>query len=232
LGQIGRAGGRVKCGKAAQFMASAAGRPWRSTGALVAPSGGVEDAGAMDTLVDFAPIDTQHVDVLIVATSLNAELNPRRLERYASMGHEAGAQVVVALTKSDLADDAEAEVGNLATLLRLPVVAVSSHTGFGLDGLGLRRLCFNLSHRLRRKQQQLRRVHLLRTAAVQLPQKMLHPVKQPRLLHLLQADGGGLLILEREKLVNECVTLREVVGKLRDGGVLAHRGPRRLGHCV
>ena len=82
-----------------------------------------------------AQVIAANVDVLIVATSLNAELNPRRLERYAAMGSASGAQVVVALTKSDLADDAEAAVEDLGTLLRLPVVAVSSHTGSGLDGL-------------------------------------------------------------------------------------------------
>jgi ribosome biogenesis GTPase / thiamine phosphate phosphatase len=76
-----------------------------------------------------------NVDVVIVATSLNGDLNPRRLERYSAMGRESGAEVVIALTKSDLSGDATREIEELAAQLRLPVVAISSVTGGGLDRL-------------------------------------------------------------------------------------------------
>jgi ribosome biogenesis GTPase / thiamine phosphate phosphatase len=82
-----------------------------------------------------AQVIAANVDVLIVATSLNGDLNPRRLERYAAMGHESGAEVVIALTKADLAGDFAADVEAMAGLLRLPVVALSSHTGTGIDEL-------------------------------------------------------------------------------------------------
>jgi ribosome biogenesis GTPase / thiamine phosphate phosphatase len=76
-----------------------------------------------------------NVDVVIVATSLNGDLNPRRLERYSAMGRESGAEVVIALTKSDLAGDSAGEIEELAAHLRLPVVAISSVSGDGLDRL-------------------------------------------------------------------------------------------------
>jgi ribosome biogenesis GTPase / thiamine phosphate phosphatase len=76
-----------------------------------------------------------NVDVVFVATSLNGDLNPRRLERYSAMGRESGAEVVIALTKSDLAGVATGEIEELAAQLRLPVVAISSRTGAGLEQL-------------------------------------------------------------------------------------------------
>ena len=44
-----------------------------------------------------------NVDTLFIATSINGDLNPRRLERYVAMGRESGADPVLILTKSDLA---------------------------------------------------------------------------------------------------------------------------------
>ena len=49
-----------------------------------------------------------NVDVVFVVTSVNAEFNVRRLERYLSVAWESGATPVVLLSKSDLADDIEA----------------------------------------------------------------------------------------------------------------------------
>jgi ribosome biogenesis GTPase len=76
-----------------------------------------------------------NVDTLFVATSLNADLNPRRLERYVAMGRESGAETVVILTKADLVDDGDAAVTSLAEELRVAVVALSGHTGDGLEAL-------------------------------------------------------------------------------------------------
>jgi ribosome biogenesis GTPase len=76
-----------------------------------------------------------NVDTLFVATSLNGELNPRRLERYVAMGHESGAETVVLLTKSDLSDDGDAVVAGLAAELRVAVVAVSGRTGDGMEAV-------------------------------------------------------------------------------------------------
>ena len=46
-----------------------------------------------------------NVDVVFIVTSLNEDLNLRRLERYLILARESGAQPVVLLTKTDLADD-------------------------------------------------------------------------------------------------------------------------------
>jgi ribosome biogenesis GTPase len=76
-----------------------------------------------------------NVDTLFVATSLNADLNPRRLERYVAMGRESGAEPVVLLTKSDLAAGADETAGRLAAQLRVEVIALSPKTGAGVDSV-------------------------------------------------------------------------------------------------
>ena len=48
-----------------------------------------------------------NVDVVFVVTSVNAEFNVRRLERYVTVAWESGATPIVLLSKSDLADDLE-----------------------------------------------------------------------------------------------------------------------------
>lgn len=75
-----------------------------------------------------------NVDVVFVVTSVNAEFNVRRLERYMTVAWESGATPVVLLSKSDLAVDIEdlriqAESGAPG----VEVIAVSSVTGQGLD---------------------------------------------------------------------------------------------------
>jgi ribosome biogenesis GTPase len=76
-----------------------------------------------------------NVDTLFITTSLNADLNPRRLERYVALARESGAAPVLLLTKEDLVDDGAAVVGRLADELRIPVVALSSLTGDGVEAL-------------------------------------------------------------------------------------------------
>ena len=82
-----------------------------------------------------AQIVAANVDTLFVATSLNGDLNPRRLERYVAMGRESGAEPVVLLTKADLVDDPDAPVERLESELRVPVVALSSRTGAGVEAV-------------------------------------------------------------------------------------------------
>jgi ribosome biogenesis GTPase len=52
------------------------------------------------------------------------------------MSRESGTGPVVLLTKADLVEDATADAARLAADLRVPVVAISSRTGEGLDSLG------------------------------------------------------------------------------------------------
>jgi ribosome biogenesis GTPase len=75
-----------------------------------------------------------NVDVVFLVTSLNDDLNLRRLERYLTLAWESGARPVVLLTKSDLVEDPApmlAEVAEIA--MGVAVHAVSVPTGDGLD---------------------------------------------------------------------------------------------------
>jgi ribosome biogenesis GTPase len=77
-----------------------------------------------------------NIDVAFVTASLNADLNPRRLERYLAMAHESGARPVIVLTKADVCDDVAALVSEIqATAAGVRVLAISSRTGQGLDAL-------------------------------------------------------------------------------------------------
>ena len=80
-----------------------------------------------------------NVDVVMIATSLNRDLNARRLERFLATAWESGGRPVVVLTKVDLATNpvevavAEAQLEKLAVGVR--VLATSAVTGDGLDAV-------------------------------------------------------------------------------------------------
>lgn len=77
-----------------------------------------------------------NVDVVFLVSSFGRDLNPRRIERYLTAAWESGAQPVVVLTKSDVADDPVLEAGPVeAVAYGVPVHAVSNVTGEGLDEL-------------------------------------------------------------------------------------------------
>lgn len=77
-----------------------------------------------------------NVDVAFLAASLNADLSPRRLERYLAAARESGAEAVVVLTKADACDDVERHVAEIeAIALGAAVIAISSRTGQGLEAL-------------------------------------------------------------------------------------------------
>ena len=77
-----------------------------------------------------------NVDVVFVVTSVNAEFNVRRLERYVTVAWESGAVPVVLLSKADLADDLETfRIAAEATAAGVEVIAVSVVTGEGIDAV-------------------------------------------------------------------------------------------------
>jgi ribosome biogenesis GTPase len=77
-----------------------------------------------------------NLDTLFLVTSLNRDLNPRRIERYLAAAPLPGCQPVLLLSKSDLCDDPESIAASLrASLEGVPVHAVSAHTGDGLAAL-------------------------------------------------------------------------------------------------
>jgi len=97
--------------------------PRRTAFTRKAPGGGIQVVAA-------------NVDVAFLVASLNADLNPRRLERYLSAAWASGAEPVVLLTKADLCRDVEGEVAGLAKVAAgAPIHALSSLTGEGLEAL-------------------------------------------------------------------------------------------------
>jgi ribosome biogenesis GTPase len=76
-----------------------------------------------------------NVDTLFIATSLNHDLNPRRLERYVAMARESGAEPVLLLTKADLVADAAEQAAAVESELHVSAVAVSARTGQWLDSV-------------------------------------------------------------------------------------------------
>jgi ribosome biogenesis GTPase len=77
-----------------------------------------------------------NLDIAFLVSSLNAELNPRRLERYLAVARDGGASPVVVLTKADLCVDADARAAEIRAIARdAPVHAVSALSGAGLDAL-------------------------------------------------------------------------------------------------
>lgn len=77
-----------------------------------------------------------NVDVVFLVSALGPDLNLRRLERYLAAGWDSGADPVVVLNKSDLADDLAAETAEVeAVAFGVPVHVVSAADGTGLGEL-------------------------------------------------------------------------------------------------
>jgi ribosome biogenesis GTPase / thiamine phosphate phosphatase len=77
-----------------------------------------------------------NVDKAFVLSSLNSDLNLRRIERYLTLAWDSGAAPVVVLTKADLCghvEDAVLDVEEVA--LGVPVHAVSAVSGAGMGAL-------------------------------------------------------------------------------------------------
>jgi ribosome biogenesis GTPase len=77
-----------------------------------------------------------NVDLVFVVTSLNQELNLRRLERYLAIAWESGAHPVVLLTKADLCADPQSKAIQVTTVApSVSVLIVSVITGDGLSDI-------------------------------------------------------------------------------------------------
>lgn len=87
---------------------------------------------------DAPQVVAANVDLVFVVTSLNRDLNPRRLERYLTLAWNSGAEPAVVLTKADLCEDADARRAAVeAIALDLPVHVVSARSGTGLGALAV-----------------------------------------------------------------------------------------------
>jgi ribosome biogenesis GTPase len=77
-----------------------------------------------------------NVDLALLATSLNRDLNVRRLARFLAVTARGDVQPVVLLTKADLAEDAAGVAAEVqAALDGVPVLPVSAVDGTGMDAV-------------------------------------------------------------------------------------------------
>ena len=77
-----------------------------------------------------------NIDTVFLASSVNDDLNPRRLERYLLLAWESGARPVIVITKADQTDKPmETATSVESVAVGVPVHVISSRTGFGVDEL-------------------------------------------------------------------------------------------------
>ena len=75
-----------------------------------------------------------NVDVVLVVTSLDADLNVRRIERYLALVRDGGSRGVVVLNKSDLAGDRAAQLTAVASVTGdVAIIVTNARTGEGID---------------------------------------------------------------------------------------------------
>ncbi len=78
-----------------------------------------------------------NIDAVFLTTSLNQDFNLRRIERYLATIAASGAQPIILLTKTDLCEDVETKLAEVAALApTVPLHAVSAHTGENMNQLG------------------------------------------------------------------------------------------------
>ena len=78
-----------------------------------------------------------NVDLALLATSLNRDLNVRRLARFLAVTARGDVQPAVLLTKADLAEDVAGVAAEVqAALAGVPVLPVSAVDGTGMDAVG------------------------------------------------------------------------------------------------
>ncbi|APR80082.1 Putative GTPase related to EngC [Minicystis rosea] len=83
-----------------------------------------------------AQVLAANVDAVMIVSSLNADFNPRRLERYLEVALEGGARPIFVLNKADLCDAPERFVEAARAIApTAPVVPVSALAGAGIDAL-------------------------------------------------------------------------------------------------
>ena len=77
-----------------------------------------------------------NVDVVFLVSGLDGDFNLRRLERYLTLAHQTGAEPVIVLNKSDLAEDLDLRVRQVeGVAMTEPIRTVSATTGAGCEAL-------------------------------------------------------------------------------------------------
>jgi ribosome biogenesis GTPase len=76
-----------------------------------------------------------NVDTVVLVAGLDADFNPRRLERYLTAAWDSGADPVIVLTKLDVCDDPGTLVEAEGVGAGVPIYALSNVTGEGLGAV-------------------------------------------------------------------------------------------------
>jgi len=91
-------------------------------------------AGYVKTILE--QVVATNFDYVFIVSSLNWDFKVSRIMRYLTQARQSGSKPVVILTKADLAPDFSAPLAEVQkNAPDVPVHAVSSYTGSGLDGL-------------------------------------------------------------------------------------------------
>lgn len=91
-------------------------------------------AGYVKTILE--QVVAANFDYVFILASLNYDFNIKRIERYLSAAWQSGGKPVIVLTKTDLCEDYSTQYNAIENIAKnTPIVAVSSHTGFGLEQL-------------------------------------------------------------------------------------------------
>jgi ribosome biogenesis GTPase / thiamine phosphate phosphatase len=90
----------------------------------------------LDSFYENEQVVATNFDYVFIMTSLNHDFNIKRIERYLTAAWQSGADPVILLTKSDLSSDCSIYREKIEQIApEVPILAVSSHTGDGLDEL-------------------------------------------------------------------------------------------------
>jgi ribosome biogenesis GTPase len=81
-----------------------------------------------------------NVDLCLVTTSLDRDLNLRRLERFVAMARAGGVEPLVVCTKGDLARDPAGEAARVARAVAVEALPLSARAGWGVPALRARLL--------------------------------------------------------------------------------------------
>ncbi len=77
-----------------------------------------------------------NLDIVFIVTDLGRDYNPRRLERYLTLVKTGGAEPVILLNKSDLAEDLEGRAAETRSLFeRVEVLPLSALHGDGIEAI-------------------------------------------------------------------------------------------------
>lgn len=105
--------------------------PRRSAFKRMAADGSRRMAG-----LDDEQVMASNIDVALLVAGLDKDFNLRRIERYLAVAWSSGITPVVVLNKADLTDDVDGRLVAVEAIAPgVATVAVSAHTGAGLDKL-------------------------------------------------------------------------------------------------